>query len=366
MGIHFTKMNLHIFNPEHDIALGYNRKHLTIPHTVQELRMNLGWLPAIWASDGDVVLVDDAPFSIKAATHWHGSKAEVLFLSQEELKGIQFDAVVPWGWDSTLCDRLEKAGVSKEILPSEEALKEIRQLSNRRTANKVLLALREELRDITCGDSAYVTTSEEGRELLREWKHIVVKSPWSCSGRGIRYIEEEPSPSQKGFIHNVMKTQGGMMVEPYYNKVMDFGMEFKIDIDGHVDYLGLSLFHTVNGAYTGNLLATETEKREMLARYIDMSIIDIIRECASLHCQNLLKDKYMGPFGIDMMIVKHKNRTHFLVHPCVEINLRRTMGHVALSIPTSALEPKRVMTIEHDVNYCLKVNVIENCFVKTL
>ena len=34
-----------------------------------------------------------------------------------------------------------------------------------------------------------------------------------------------------------------------------------------------------------------------------------------------------------MMVVATDEKDGFLLHPCVEINLRRTMGHVALSIP---------------------------------
>ncbi len=32
------------------------------------------------------------------------------------------------------------------------------------------------------------------------------------------------------------------MLEPLYNKVKDFGMEFKREADGTIRYLGLSLF----------------------------------------------------------------------------------------------------------------------------
>jgi hypothetical protein len=47
--------------------------------------------------------------------------------------------------------------------------------------------------------------------------------------------------------------------------------------------------------------------------------------------------------------------------PCVEINLRRTMGHVAIAIsPQDRLQPSKLMTIEHDVNYQLKVRRLED------
>ena len=137
------------------------------------------------------------------------------------------------------------------------------------------------------------------------------------------------------------------MVEPYYNKVKDFAMEFCAD-DAGIHYLGLSVFHTVNGAYVGNILATECAKQEMISRYVSKSLLDSIKKKIT---NSLDLGSYQGPFGIDMMIVGEK------VHPCVEINLRRTMGHVALAISPADDDVKRVMRIEYDgTNYKLKIN----------
>ena len=67
-------------------------------------------------------------------------------------------------------------------------------------------------------------------------------------------------------------------MEPYYNKVKDFGMEFTAHGDGSVTCDGLSLFSTQNGAYTGNLLDTEDEKSEMLGRYVEKSLLNNIKK----------------------------------------------------------------------------------------
>ena len=56
----------------------------------------------------------------------------------------------------------------------------------------------------------------------------------------------------------------------------------------------------------------------------------------------------------------------YLLHPCVEINVRRTMGHVANSFGTDITDPTQLMHIIHDVNYKLKFDYIENNFVKVL
>jgi hypothetical protein len=192
----------------------------------------------------------------------------------------------------------------------------------------------------------------------------VIKAPWSSSGRGVRYIDGQFTPSVTGFIRNVIHTQGGVMVEPYYNKVKDFGMEFEADAEGRIHYLGLSLFHTVNGAYEGNILATESVKQEMISRYIPACLLDSIKQTIA---ERLTLNGYVGPFGIDMMIVKPGEGNHnsqlsivnsqLLLHPCVEINLRRTMGHVALSISPTDDDIRAVMRVIYDGNhYKLKIN----------
>ena len=128
------------------------------------------------------------------------------------------------------------------------------------------------------------------------------------------------------------------MIEPLYNKVKDFGMEFCRDANGRVHYLGLSLFQTQNGAYTGNLLATEAVKRDMMSRYVLLELLDEVatrleKEIGDmfsvLPVESAISDIR---FGVDMMIVAKENADGFLLHPCVEMNLRRTMGHVALSL----------------------------------
>jgi hypothetical protein len=49
-----------------------------------------------------------------------------------------------------------------------------------------------------------------------------------------------------------------------------------------------------------------------------------------LHLQKLLDGNYNGPLGVDLMIIKKEEALR--LHPCVEINLRNTMGHIALLI----------------------------------
>jgi len=204
----------------------------------------------------------------------------------------------------------------------------------------------------TVGEAVECATLEQVERCQKHWGQIVIKSPWSSSGRGVRFAVQE------GWINNVIKAQGSVMVEPYYNKVKDFGMEFEVDQDGQVHYLGLSLFHTKNGAYIGNLLATEQAKREQLSRYVSMELLDEIKQRV---IDNVQLPDYVGPFGIDMMIVnghRSSQTANLLLHPCVELNLRRTMGHVALNITPSDDDHRKVMRIELTDHYKLSIRLL--------
>ena len=358
---------LHLFNPEHDIALATNLTNFTAPHAARQLADDLGFLPALWAADGDGVLVSDEDYARKALRRFrrgsHMQVAEPLWVMPHTLATTDVEAIEPWGWDAALRSRLARYGARQALLPSLDMLDEVRLLSHRDTARRLLSALRMEG---TVGESFLCTTEEAVEAVRRDYSHIVLKAPWSSSGRGIRFVSGPLSDHQRGWLANLLCQQGAVMAEPYYNKVKDFGMEFEADGRGGVRYLGLSLFHTTNGAYTGNVLATEAEKRRMLGRYISLDLLDAV--CQRI-VDNIRLGSYHGPFGIDMMVVngttdnvqssmfKVQSSKSNVLHPCVELNLRRTMGHVALALSPDDDDLRKVMRIHFDGTiYRLRIN----------
>jgi hypothetical protein len=95
----------------------------------------------------------------------------------------------------------------------------------------------------------------------------------------------------------------------------------------------------------------------MISRYISVDLLNIIKQRI---ISSLQLGTYQGPFGIDMMIVRNNpqlstNSSQLLLHPCVEINLRRTMGHVALSLLPADDDIRKVMRIDYTDNYKLKI-----------
>jgi len=351
---------LHIFNPEHDIALAANLSNFTAPHAGRQLRHDLGYLPALWAGGDDYVLVENVEDARRDFARLMHRQFDG-FIDKRQLSTINsklstlnsnLSTIEPWGWDLALLSFLMRYGVG--AVPTEEEIAVIRDLSHRKYAVDLLRALAFEG---TTGTSWRADTMVEVKQALRYNQKIVVKAPWSSSGRGVRFIEE-PVPMIQRWIENVIAAQGSVVIESYCHKVKDFGMEFESDGRGNVRYLGLSLFHTENGAYTGNILALEEEKQEMINRYLSEDLLKAVREKICTYLGALYKGKYAGPFGVDMMVVRGDDEQNFLLNPCVEINLRRTMGHVALAL-SKQCPSDHVMRIDYSDNtYKLRIKQI--------
>ena len=383
-------MRLHIFNPEHDIALAANLSNFTAPRAGRQLRHDLSFLPLLWAAEDDVVLVDDVEYAKRqwcelslqltpiAGATYSNSWSNLLHRLEQIAPGAGVTAVNPWGWDRALCAELKRRGINENLLPDDDQLQRFRALSHRRTAARLLSQLQTEG---TVGKALECFSTDEIEGFLSIHPHAVLKAPWSSSGRGVRFVDVSNEDGRLSenyrklmeWAANVIKLQGSIMAEPYYEKVKDFAMEFDVDETGYICYKGLSIFHTEGSAYTGNLLASEAIKEEMLSRYIPACLLNSVQQ--SIMSIIDLAD-YRGCFGIDMMVVrqpvsaKSGETEKFLLHPCVELNLRRTMGHVALAL-TEKLSgcsdemagkgraPLRMMSVlYHGKNYHLTIQTL--------
>ena len=352
-------MKIHLFNPEHDIALATNVGQFTAPHAGRALRADLGFIPALWANDGDIVVVDDVEGALESVRHLKRYAADVTFASLEDLHDLlphDMNSVelCPWGWDGAVASQLKRADDRLlALLPNDEVLKKIREISNRRFAAENVLP------NIVAA-SEWLDNVDDVVSLVSHIGKCVLKSPWSSSGRGIRYVCDTLQPQQKAWVANVIARQGGVMVEPQYSKVADFGVELYSDGDGGIDFKGFSIFQTVKGAYTGNLLATEDDKIELLTKYVSEKTLAMLITQLIKCLSPLIRNIYKGVFGVDMMVTASADAKKFNLHPCVEINFRRTMGHVALSLSPTPFEPQQLMRIDYDGHYHLRLSKLKN------
>ena len=234
--------------------------------------------------------------------------------------------IIPWGWNHALKKQLINEGIDPSILPSEEELQFIRTHSRREFALDVHSRL-------SCGDSKvicpdYRTVAKSVSEIeafIAANGSAVLKSPLSGSGKGIRFVREGLSESDEGWCRRTLEKQGSVIVERRLEVIKECAMLFECHHEG-VDFIGYSLFESRNGAYSRNILASNEEIEDIIARYIQIDTLTSIREDLRTILSNTLAGHYEGFLGVDQMICQ----SGFPVFiPVSEINLRMTMGLIA-------------------------------------
>lgn len=292
-----------VFDPEHDICLAHGGCDFMAPKMALEFaRHSSSVMEEIY---GKGIVCRDA-------------------YGLESYQGkVQPLRVIAWGWNPALRKTLLKKGLDESLLPSETEIMEVRKLSHRST----ILPFQEFVSSQIgmTFDTMRVTSVTEVEEILKKMPEVVMKAPWSGSGRGVRWVSRSLSDHDKGWIKNVVEKQDCVMVEGRKKVVKDFALEFYISQE--VDFVGYSLFNTVNGAYVDNELINDQEFREEFGLYLDLSILDEITCLLLNYMERHYVGKYCGPLGVDMFIYQVEDS--FRLQPLVELNFRHTMGLVA-------------------------------------
>lgn len=317
---------LHVFNASHDEALASGSPYYYPSRTARTFEADLAALPAWWAAEGDAVLV--AP-----DTPWPAAlPAGVRPVTAAQLRAGGWDGVAriePWGWDALLVHRLRRIGAPAGLLPAPERLEAVRRLSSRALAVGLLPQLRAELPE-SVGESAWCATLEEARRAAARYGRAMLKAPWSGSGRGVFTATAADGPAVWQRAARIVREQGGIAVEPFYEREADFALEFLACGEETLTFSGLSAFRTSpGGGYAGNAVADEAALRHCVPAAL-LPQLDRAADALGRLLGRALRD-YRGPLGVDLMAVRQPDG-RLALHPCVEVNVRRTMGHVALAL----------------------------------
>ena len=297
------------------MALASGNSYYMAPASAKKMANDLAVLPAWYADAGSDVLVNDFRQVdwLRKGCGLPLPVTGVLTVSEEHRE------IVPWGWSPALIHRLEGRG-GKDV-----DVETLRVLSSRMTAVRLLPQLRMEG---TIGESCWLTSLENVSAFSLKHDRVLLKAPWSGSGKGIQPLCGLPDDNLQGWIRRIITTQGGVVGEPFYEKVKDFAMEFKVE-GKDVAFGGYSLFETdARGIYKENFLASDAMIEEMLSEYVSREVLHAIRNSLLQELSLLLGGNYQGYLGVDMMIVR-SDEEKYLVHPCVEVNLRMNMGVVS-------------------------------------
>ncbi len=353
---------LHLFNPENDIALAYGKSQYTAPPNALRLRTAGELLPLWFCEKGDQVISPNADIdwieNIKSRFDINGKVASLSTLSS-------ITQCSPWGWSLYTKKQLLNMNVNEQILPSNEQINKMRELSHRRLCVDISnQLLNNNIPNPTLPFEAH--NEDEVLEYAHKHQSIFLKAPWSSSGRGVINTSHINEDELKRRALGVIRNQGSVLCEKALNKVMDFAMLFFSD-GVTVEYKGISsFFNTTKGAYAGNIIATQETILESLTQYVsENSLLKIINSITQI-LTKLIAPHYYGYLGVDMMIYSNDNIYH--IAPCIEVNLRMTMGVIALLWAKRhlAMGSKGKMVVEYAPNKTIKENqVIVNSKLKS-
>jgi len=329
-------MKTFIFNYSHETCLASGSPCYFPRGHVRIMEHDLMPLAAFFAAKQDRVVVSDDMVSA-CSDFYERLGCPCNFVSFDDLERSVVDApvtIIPWGKDARLFHSLEKAHIPHHG-PGAGELNGIRNLASRQTAVRILRDIMSKSEELSlCGSSAYCTNVEAVKECIVRFGKTVLKAPWSSSGRGLRFINDKLEEPVTGWCRNIIRKQGGIVAEPFWNKMRDFACEFTVLSSGEVRYEGLSLFVTTDRCtYLGNIVASQDRLRNMLFsgnKSLEEDFHVVLSHLKEI-LQSVFSGNYVGPVGVDMMLCKMEN-DEIRIHPCVEMNVRNTMGLLAMRL----------------------------------
>ncbi len=322
-----------LFNPENDLALAADVDHYTAPTLARKLRSDLALLPMWFASNGSRII---APLSAENKAFIKENASNLKNLADVDIYGGEGLAPMPWGWSRAVRSEFRRMGIETDA--DDNLLDELRQLSNRKTTILLLTALQQ------CGISVppmpkMCQKIEEVERAVSEFGEVVLKMPWSSSGRGVCRASAAEFGHYRDWALGVIRRQGSILCEAYLDKVQDFAMEFFVE-QGRAEFFGYSVFfNTPQMSYDHAVVAPTATLRSKLSELIDAEVLNGVQTCVSQCLGQLLPKDYSGYVGVDMMAYRNADGA-ICLNPCIEVNVRTTMGVVSAALGNNIVHPE--------------------------
>lgn len=336
----------HLFFPENDLALASDLSNYTPPRMARATHAAGETLPMWYGRPGDVFICNGVNNS------WFNAMSEAFALRTDVFPHRPEEYTPrPWGWSKASRRRLIAEGFSVDRLPDDAALNQIRSLSHRRSSVIIADALAAFLPDFRFTPPAVEAfTVDEALTVIDAFGgDCVIKSPWSNAGRGIAFTRGFSENALVQRISDIINAYNSVLIERAFDNICDFAMLFESTDSGDVRYVGLSLFETdKRGAYMRNIVANDIILADKIAEFLPENILRPVADSLCAILSDYIGGKYRGPLGIDMLVAR--TNAGNILNPCVELNLRNTMGHVAHALAENVLATDKTAVFACNVN----------------
>lgn len=170
---------------------------------------------------------------------------------------------------------------------------------------------------------------------------LMLKRPYSSSGRGVLPLPYPLQPQHLRALLGNLRQVGSFSLEPLLDVRDNWAIEYQRTKSGRVHFVALSHFDTGESlrGYAGNELASPEKLWQELASHCGE---ESLRALIAAHIDwleaTLAPSGYIGYIGIDLFLYHEQGK--LALHPCVEINLRTTMGVLAHLVYERYLAPQ--------------------------
>jgi hypothetical protein len=339
--------DIYLFNPTCEYAVANGSANWQPNHLLQKMEADLSALPMFFAKKEDYVLVDRIPSAEFIKTFKQIDIEIPNFITKKEaINNSDFinlpkNKLLPWGWSPSahkfLLTLKESCSAGFQQSPVFIWKPEHREITSRKFALGILKQLQSRLKTDYILSPEHTpkvcTTKNDFETVIQQWEKVMIKAPWSSSGRGLQPITKTPvHPKVWEKVMGIVKEQGYAVAEPLFNKVHDIAFLFELK-KGKVDFLGISIFCTnKKGQYEGNYLnGMPLSLEKKISEFSDFAVDEIRQPLINAIKNSELATNYEGFFGVDMLIYLDVNNK-LKINPCLEINVRHTMGLLALRL----------------------------------
>ncbi len=338
------------------------------PSILQKFERDLSVISSYFAKENDFVVVKD-PIDESWVSYMKGLGFKLpnyilrdKISENRELKNTELGFIRPWGWSPVVHNIFKNirplCSVNFQNTPNSIWCESHKDLYSRITALNIYNYITSNYDyDFLAGEDdvpKVCNSVKEVENLLERFDKLVVKAPWSSSGRGLLIIKDKSLSIQESqWISGILKNQSYIMAEEWREKLFDLSFHYFIDEKSRVKHIGnVSFFTDDKGSYQGNNLRA-------LPSSLDESIYGFLRDGNMDVLSDILKDaleksslpeNYYGYLGVDAYV--YNTDDGLKIFPCVEINLRYTMGTLNLKMREFVTEDSEGYLVTRRVNHC--------------
>lgn len=325
---------VHWFNPSAELEVAARRRGDSFhPKKMSAAMEHDGEMVMLaWSRRDDVALMRHPPSkehlaSLKKAGFLIPEIVEVHHLNDRKLGGLR-----PWAWSPDASDLLQplRQQVStstpwqwRDPLPDEWLSKEI--------GVRLLEMLDIEDRGTICDSPDSAMACLEARLAAGS---ALIKGVYGCAGRDHLRVSAGEEATAKEWLERVLRQHGKVVIEPWRERVTDFSALYEMGPE-NIRLAGLTVMENdLHGRFIGSRVAPKwgamLDKQVAAFLFREADVMHWYQERIPTALRELLPG-YVGPLGIDAMVYRHPDGKLGWT-PVVELNVRMTMGRVALEL----------------------------------